>query len=99
VIRVSIVGMPELDAAIKAGQVRGELHVPLSARGLGVHAIELAADEEIVARTPLTFEENMLVGEAILIAKRTALPRLKIAKGDPRLTDLARVLTRGAARS
>ena len=100
-IRVRTVGMPELHDAIRAGHVRGEIHAALSSRGLGPVAIELSADEEIVARTPLTFEEAVgtFEGEAILIAKRHALPRLKLTADDPRLAELARVLAREAVRS
>ena len=95
-IRVRVVGMPEVAAAIEAGQVRGEIHVALSTRGLGADSIELAADEEIVARAPLTFVEDVgtFEGEAILIAKRATLPLLKITADDPRVAELARVLAR-----
>jgi hypothetical protein len=101
-LRACVVGMPELHAPIDAGLVRGEIHVALSARGLGPVAIELGADEEIVARAPLSIEGDRgtcVEGEAILIAKREALPREKLTADDPRLPGLARVLVREAARS
>src|SRR5580658_8202877 len=98
-LRVGLVDMPELREAFEAGHLRGELHVPLSKRGLGAHKIELSSDEEIIARTALPLEDDdghPLEGEAILIAKRDALPRMKISADDPRLADLARVLARQA---
>jgi hypothetical protein len=102
--------MPELDTAIAAGQVRGLLCIALSpvrrglpgegARGgLGADPIELAADEEIVARVPVRFPDAGNEAEAVLIAKRAALPRLKIGADDPRLAELARALARGAVQS
>jgi hypothetical protein len=101
-LQVDIVGMPELRAAADAGLLRAALHIPLTTKGLGAKAIELAADEEVVARTPLQLEADdgrLFRGEALLIAKRDALPRLKLGADDPRLAELARVLAREAGQS
>jgi hypothetical protein len=97
-LRFELVGMPELDAALGAGHLRAEVRVALSPRGLGAKPIELEADEEIIARVPEAFvtdDGRTLDGETILIAKHAVLPRLKLTADDPRLAELARVLTRG----
>ncbi len=102
-LRLSVrpIGMAEIAAAIRARLVRAELHVARSPEGLGAEPIVLAADEEIVWRTTMPidafFEGAPAFGaEAVLIAKRAALPRLRIGAEDPRVAELARVLSRRA---
>jgi len=92
-------GYPELDEAIRAGHVRLVTRIPLSRGGLGAAPIALRPDEEIVARVAMPWDEDWPEGEAILIATREALPRLKLTADDPRLAGLARMLAREAARS
>ncbi len=98
-LSVRAIGMAEIAAAIGARLVRAELHVARSPQGLGAEPIALAADEEIVWRTAMPidafFEGAPAFGaEAVLIAKRAALPRLRIDADDPRVAELARALVR-----
>jgi hypothetical protein len=98
-LRLSVrpVGMPEVAAAVEARRVRGEVHVARSPQGLGAEPIELAAEEEIIWRAPISipsfFEGAPAFGaEVVLIAKRAALPRLRIGADDARVAELARLL-------
>ena len=100
-LRLSVrpIGMAEIAAAIRARLVRAELHVGRSPQGLGAEPIVLAADEEIVWRATMPidafFEGAPAFGaEVVLIAKRAALPRLRIGADDPRISELARLLAR-----
>ena len=100
-LMVREIGMPEIAAAIRAKELRAELHVARSPEGLGAEPIVLAADEEIVWRTTMPidpfFEGAAAFGaEIVLITKRAALPRLRIGADDPRVAELARVLARRA---
>ena len=92
--------MEEIAAAIRAGEVRAELHIGRTRSGLGAEPIALAADEEIVWRNPMPMDQfdgaPAFGAEVILVAKRSALPRLRIGADDPRCAELARVLARRA---
>src|SRR5260370_28980129 len=111
-LAITVHGMSDLPALIAAGYVRGEIRLPPESPG--AVPIELAADEEIIARSPLLGTEDMselVISddpqrppchpdgiEVVFIAKRAALPRLRIGADDPRVAELARLLTREAVR-
>lgn len=98
-LTLRLVGFPEIDAAIRAGDARLLIILAASSNGLGAAPIQLEPGETIALRTQLNFEDDPgRQGEVVLLVKSSALPRLKVQPDDPRIAELVRALARGVER-